>query len=140
MDAVKQSTAGLEVVGHWLGASIQFEYLVRREDAGAVRLFDTGGMKEYDGMYVQAGYFIVPAHFEAAVRGGFAEPHGYGLEAAERALLPDQINEYAVVLSYLRYGHHLKLQAEYAYLESQVRVPASEVVEHRARLQLQVDF
>jgi phosphate-selective porin OprO and OprP len=138
VDNVAQTSVALEATAHWRGASLELEYDHRKEDAGAVLLFDGGQAqaKSYDGMHVQAGYFVIPAHLEAAFRAAFADPSGYGLLAAERAQLPDRIRELAVVLSYLRYGHHLKLQGEYANLHA---TPA-ERDDHRFRIQLQLDF
>jgi len=140
-DSVAQTFMGLDATAHWRGASLQIEYMHRKDSAGAVRLFDTGHRQEYDGVVVQAGYFVVPARFETAFRASFVEPHGYGLSAEKRAQFPDTIRELALVLSYLRYEHHLKLQAEYAHLLSEgISTPPTDRSDHRLRLQLQLDF
>ena len=141
VDDVEQTSAAFEATGHWRGASLQFEVHRRRHDAGAVALFDAGQTQTHRGAYVQGGYFVIPARFEAVFRAAFSEPHGYGLAADKRAQLPDDVRELALVLSYLRYGHHLKLQGEYAHLRSEgIPPPVTERTEHRVRIQLQVDF
>jgi hypothetical protein len=140
-DNVEQVAGALEGVAHWRGASLQVEYLRRKDNAGAVALFDTGQVQTHRGFYAQAGYFVIPARFEAAFRVAVSEPHDFGLTADERAQLPDEVRELAMVLSYLRYGHHLKLQGEYAHLRSEgIPAPPTERTEHRVRLQLQVGF
>jgi phosphate-selective porin OprO/OprP len=75
----------------------------------------------------QAGYFIVPKHFEVALKHG-----GVVFSDANRNQY-----EYAVGLNYFVFGHSLKFQTDYTYLQS---VRGLDLNDHRVRAQMQVIF
>ncbi len=79
------------------------------------------------GVNAQTGYFIVPKHFEVALK--------YGTAVFSNAVRNQ--SEYAIGLNYFFVGHSLKLQTDYTYLQN---ARGYELNDHRVRTQLQVAF
>jgi hypothetical protein len=109
------------------------------------------------GYYLQAGYFIVPKHFEFAVRAsglldditgkgdnvnmGGDSMTGLGGANAGTDIGGDSDNEYeySAVANYYFKGHDLKLQAQYTFLLDGV-AGANDIVNHIAMMQVVAGF
>lgn len=88
----------------------------------------TQHFKEY-AYTAQAGYFIIPKHFEIAGSATFLKYHGP----------KNDQGEYIGGLNYYFYGQQVKLQADYSVLTQQM--PSDNMkVDHRIRVGTQVGF
>jgi phosphate-selective porin OprO/OprP len=138
--------AGAETGFKYKGFSFQAEYFFRQnrigqftDATGKVQPNIKGmlpGHSDDHGYYAQAGYFVIPHHFEIAAR-------------ASQSLLAGPNNnkaEYMAALNYFIFAHDLKLQGDYSFLPTQVDPTASfaggkhTINDHRIRLQLQAWF
>ncbi|MBF0491829.1 MAG: hypothetical protein HQM15_03525 [Deltaproteobacteria bacterium] len=114
---------GSDIGFKYKGFSLQGEYFFRNVDP----LGPNNTTRDH-GYYAQAGYFIIPQHFEVAAR-------------ASQVILSGPSNnkaEYTLGLNYYMFGHDLKLQADYSYLPRQTA--ADTMHDQRFRLQLQAWF
>jgi hypothetical protein len=110
---IKTSNGTLDAGFKYKGFSLQ--------TAGMVTRTHTGPAVTNWGYNAQAGYFIMPKHFEIAGRAA-----GVLVEGA-----PDQF-EYALDLNYFINGHSLKLMTEYSLL---MNARGQDLNDHRIRLQ-----
>jgi phosphate-selective porin OprO and OprP len=128
--------AGGETGFKYKGFSMQGEYFFRNNRINSITGLSgvTLGNTDDHAYYAQAGYFVIPKHFEIAAR-------------ASQEFLAGANNdksEFMGALNYYIFGHDLKLQADYALLPTQVN-PAThggddKFLEHRFRVQLQAWF
>jgi hypothetical protein len=132
------------------GFSTQGEFFLRNTQAGAASQNDMG-------YYVQAGYFLVPKHFEIALRhSGLWDDTGNdginlnmnngsitGLggvnDGVDETADSDNEYEYTAGLNYYFKGHDLKIQAQYSLIMDGV-AGANDLVNHIAMLQTQLVF
>ena len=113
----------------WQGLTVQaagyFRYNNRR---GAVGSNDWG-------YYGQAGYFVVPEHWELAAR-----VSGVDFQQANNpSTFYKKTTEYMLGLNYYLYGHNLKVQLDYSFLNQDPFV-GSNRSNNRVRLQTQLLF
>jgi phosphate-selective porin len=71
------------------------------------------GSENASGLYLQAGYFLVPEHFEVLGRYAYVDPDN------PVATEDNEIHEGTLGVNYYIYGHRLKLQANYTLLSSE---------------------
>lgn len=132
------------------GFSTQGEFFFRNSQVGAASQNDMG-------YYVQAGYFLVPKHFEIALRhSGLWDDTGNdginlnmnsgsitGLggvnDGVDETADSDNEYEYTAGLNYYFKGHDLKLQAQYSLIMDGV-AGVNDLVNHIAMLQTQLAF
>jgi len=125
--------AGAEAGFKYKGFSAQAEYYLRNN-----RISNITGLKGValgntvdHAYYAQAGYFIIPKHFEIALRASHEFIDG----------LQNNKGEYMGGLNYFVFGHDLKVQFDYAFIPTQVNpnnfFGDGTINEHRVRLQLQ---
>jgi hypothetical protein len=133
VDNVSVAQGGAELRALFRGASLQAEWLGRREHPGA-----GAADRTYWGAYGQAGYFILPHHLQVVARVGRSDQPLYGLPLAERELRGSRTTEETGgVNAYLR-GHDAKLQVDYTHLSTPDATSAPTV--HRIRAALQLAF
>ncbi len=119
----EQEIVGGDVVFKFKGLSLFGDYYDATTDrSGLVRDFDSGGWN------VQAGYFIVPAKFEVALRLAELDPNS-DIDDNER-------EETGVALSYYFNKHNMKLQADFRQIEDR----ATKRTNDELRLQYQLIF
>jgi len=121
-DKLKVTQAGAETGFKYKGLSVLGEYFFRNNRTVA------GVTTRDHGYYAQAGYFIVPKHFEVAARASQIFFDGPS----------NNKSEFSAGLNYYFIDHDLKIQADYSYLPEQAT--AGTVKNHRARLQFQAWF
>ncbi|HVR04156.1 MAG TPA: porin [Polyangia bacterium] len=115
------------------GASVQAEWLGRREHPGA-----GGADRTYWGAYGQASYFVLPGRLQAVARVGRTDLPLYGASVAERLARGSRTTEETGGLNaYLR-GHDAKLQVDYTHLATPDAGSAPTV--HRLRAAVQLAF
>jgi len=108
------------------------------------------------GFYAQAGYFIVPKHFEIAVRSSmlFDDTTGVGQnvnmnngsltglggvnDGVDETADSDNESEYSAALNYYFKGHDIKLQGQYSLILD--RSAGASFKNHIAMLQTQIGF
>jgi phosphate-selective porin OprO/OprP len=121
--------AGADVGFKYKGFSFAGEYYFRNNDP-----VGTAATTRDHGYYAQAGYFIIPRHFEVAARSSQVFLGGAN----------NNRSEFMGGLNYFIFGHDLKLQADYAFLPRQVNPSSnagdSKKNDHRFRIQLQSWF
>lgn len=130
----KDSTTNvtLDLGFRWDGVTFQSAGYYRRDN------FTTPGLSDGDdwGYYSQLGYYLVPGKLELAGRISgveFDQPNVAGVYRRTTA--------YTTGLNYYFYGHNLKLQADYSFLDNDsFRGQASARDAHRVRLQAQFLF
>ena len=115
----KLSLGTLDVGYKYKGFSLQGAGMLSRSH-------DLAKLTNY-GWNAQAGYFIIPKHFEVALRGA-----GTVFSNAVRNQY-----EYAAALNYFIKGHGIKIQTDYALLLNNRGLNLND---HRFRTQLQVIF
>lgn len=97
--------------------------------------YQSGGSNGDDwGYYGQIGYYIVPGRWELAARVSevmFDNPNNPGVLGDGR--------EYTAGLNYYLYGHNVKLQLDYSFLENDP-FSGSDSEDHRVRVQTQILF
>ncbi len=110
---------GAELGFKYKGASLQGEFYGRQTNPPTAR-----NTKDY-GYYVQAGYFVIPRHFEIAAR-------------ASQVFLAGANNNKSEFLGGLNYyflGHDLKIQTDYSYLRNETSKGLANDFRFRAQLQ-----
>jgi hypothetical protein len=133
VDNVGVLQGGAELRAAFRGASLQAEWLGRRETPGAGQ-----SDRSYWGAYGQAGYFVLPRHLQVVARVGRTDLPLYGATVADRELRGSRTTEASGGLSaYLR-GHDAKLQVDYTHLSTPDAGSAPTV--HRIRAALQLAF
>jgi hypothetical protein len=133
VDNVSVLQGGAELRALFRGASLQAEWLGRREHPGAGE-----SDRSYWGAYGQAGYFILPRHLQIVARVGRSDLPLYGATVLERALRGSRTTEETAGLNaYLR-GHDAKLQVDYTHQSTPDAGSAPTV--HRIRAALQLAF
>jgi hypothetical protein len=131
VDNVGVVQGGVELRAMFRGASVQAEWLGRREQPGVA-----GPDRSYWGGYAQAGYFVLAHHLQAVVRVGRTDLPSYGEPLIARALHGSRTTEESVGLNaYLR-GHGAKLQVDYTHASTPDAFSAPTVNRIRAVLQL----
>ena len=105
--------------------------------AGYFRRNNRPGASDSDdwGYYGQVGYFIVPEHWELAAR-----ISGVDFQQANNpATFYKKTTEYMIGLNYYLYGHNLKMQLDYSFLDQDPFLGANQS-NNRVRLQTQFLF
>lgn len=114
---------GAELGFKYKGASFQGEFYARQTDPqGAAPT-----TRDY-GYYAQAGYFIIPRHFEIAARASQIFIDGAN----------NNKGEFLGGLNYYFLGHDLKIQTDFSYLRNETTKGLAN--DFRARAQLQAWF
>jgi hypothetical protein len=131
VDNVGVLQGAVELRALWRGASLQAEWLGRREDPGA-----GAPTRSYFGVYGQAGYFVIAHHLQLVARVGRTDLPLYGLSAADRLLRGSETTEeVGGVNAYLR-GHDVKIQVDYTHSSSSDAQSAPTVQRIRAAVQM----
>jgi phosphate-selective porin OprO/OprP len=140
IDNVARWLAGAELAARWRGASFAAELFYRKLDFGSAA--SSVPHRSSFGGYLQAGYYVLPGRLELAARYSYAEPTAFGLAGPARDAVPDEHHEYTFGATDLLFGHAVKGQLEYSYLEDEhVReLSGSSRSSHRVRAQLQFGF
>jgi phosphate-selective porin OprO/OprP len=136
--------AGAETGFKYKGFALQAEYYYRNDRIGTftdaagktqpnIKGFLPGHSNDH-GYYAQAGYFVIPHHFEIAAR-------------ASQLFLAGPFNnkgEFSAGFNYYILGHDLKIQTDYSFLRNSVdpsKFNGSSIQDdHRIRVQLQTWF
>jgi hypothetical protein len=85
------------------------------------------------GYYGQVGYYIVPEHWELAAR-----VSGVDFQQANNpATVYKEVTAYTIGLNYYLYGHGLKVQLDYSFLDSE---PFSGTNQSNNQLRVQTQF
>ncbi len=108
------------------------------------------------GFYAQAGYFIIPEHFEVAIRSSmlFDDTTGVGQnvnmnngsltglgsvnDGVDETADSDNEQEYSASLSYYFKGHDIKLQTQYSFIKD--GIPGADLTHHIVMAQAQLGF
>lgn len=120
----------------WKGLAIQQEY--HRKDVEDRVLLRTG---EFEGMYVQVGYFFhglfpkIPKELELAYRYAFVDSP----DTANFALT-DKRDENTVAVNWFFAGHHNKITVDYSYLTLDDATTLMQQSDNRIRVQWDVSF
>ncbi|HSZ83013.1 MAG TPA: porin [Polyangia bacterium] len=131
VDNVSVWQGAAELRAMFRGASVQGEWLARREHPGA-----GAADRNFWGAYGEASYFVLPHHLQLVGRVGRTDLPLYGATIVERALRGARTTEEGVGLSaYLR-GHDAKLQVDYTHLSTPGAMSAPVVDRVRAAVQL----
>ena len=133
VDNVAVLQGGAELRALFRGASLQAEWLGRREQPGAGQ-----ADRSYWGAYGQAGYFVIAHHLQVVARVGRTDLPLYGALAADRALRGVRVTEEAGGLNAYLQGHAAKLQLDYTHSSTADAQSAPTV--HRIRAALQLAF
>jgi hypothetical protein len=131
VDNVSVWQGAVELRAMWRGASVQGEWLGRREHPGA-----GAADRKFWGAYGQASYFVLPRHLQVVARLGRTDLPLYGATIVERGLRGSRTTEEAVGLSAYLHGHDAKLQLEYAHLSTPDAMSAPVVDRLGAAIQL----
>jgi hypothetical protein len=133
VDNVSVWQGAAELRAMFRGASVQGEWLARREHAGG-----SEADRNFWGAYGQASYFVLPHHLQVVGRVGRSDLPLYGATIVERGLRGARTTEEGVGLSaYLR-GHDAKLQVDYTHLSTPGAMSAP--VDDRVRAAVQLAF
>jgi hypothetical protein len=131
VDNVGVVQGGVELRAMWRGASLQAEWLGRREQPGAA-----GPDRSTWGGYAQAGYFVLAHHLQAVARLGRTDLPSYGQSLIARSLHGSRTTEETVGLNAYLHGHGAKLQVDYTHASTPDATSAPTVNRIRAALQL----
>jgi hypothetical protein len=131
VDNVGVVQGGVELRALFRGASLQAEWLGRREQPGAA-----GPDRSYWGGYAQAGYFVLAHHLQAVARFSRTDLPSYGESLIARALHGSRTTEETVGLNAYLHGHGAKLQVDYTHAQSPDATSAPTLNRIRAALQL----
>ncbi|HEX4404989.1 MAG TPA: porin [Polyangia bacterium] len=133
VDNVSVWQGAAELRAMFRGASVQGEWLARREHPGGA-----APDRDFWGAYGQASYFVLPHHLQVVARVGRSDLPLYGATIVERALRGARTTEEGVGISaYLR-GHDAKLQVDYTHLSTPGAMSAP--VDDRVRAAVQLAF
>ncbi|MCC6995868.1 MAG: hypothetical protein IT370_14755 [Deltaproteobacteria bacterium] len=124
---------GASLVARRRGASIEAEYLGRREQEGAGR-----GTRTLHAWYVQGSYHTRWG-WMLGTRMGVAEPSPVGLSQAARTVLPDQRWEVSLLAGWAKAGHAVRVQGEFTTLVEQLQGTPDRKV-HRGLVQVQIGY
>jgi phosphate-selective porin OprO and OprP len=131
VDNVGVLQGGVELRALYRGASLQAEWLVRREKPGAGE-----PDRSYWGAYVQAGYFVLPHRLQAVARLDRTDLPLYGATLEQRTRAGSHTtSETGGLSAYLR-GHDAKLQVDYTHDSTPDATSAPTINRIRAALQL----
>jgi hypothetical protein len=131
VDNVGVWQAAVELRAMFRGASLQGEWLGRREHPGGEQ-----ADRAYWGAYGQASYFVLAHRLQVVARVGRTDLPLYGVGAADRLLRGSRTTEETAGLNaYLR-GHDAKLQVDYTHLSTPDAESAATVDRIRAAIQL----
>jgi hypothetical protein len=133
VDNVGVLQGGADLRAQFRGASLQAEWLGRREHPGVA-----GADRSYWGAYGQASYFVLPRRLQAIARVGRTDLPLYGATALEHQRRGSRTTEAGGGLSAYLHGHDAKLQVDYTHLSSADATSAPTV--HRIRAALQLAF
>jgi phosphate-selective porin OprO/OprP len=131
VDNVGVVQGGVELRGLFRGASLQAEWLGRREQPGVA-----GPDRSYWGGYAQAGYFVLAHHLQAVARVGRTDLPAYGESLIARSLHGSRTTEETVGLNAYLHGHGAKLQVDYTHASTPDATSAPTLNRIRAALQL----
>lgn len=102
-DVVQVTT---DVAFRYRGFSMEGAYHFRHIDPKAQTTF---GNVDAHGLFIQAGYFLIPKHFEVAARYAFVDPDN------PNSVGRNNQHEATVGASYYLFGHRLKGQLNYTF-------------------------
>jgi phosphate-selective porin OprO/OprP len=108
-EAIDFNTVGIDAAAKWRGLSLSGEYFIGQADGQT-----TKNTLRAQGLYAQAGYFVIPHKLEIAARYGYLDPN--------RDVANDHQIETAGALSWYLNNNNLKLQADYANIHKQKRI------------------
>lgn len=120
----------VDTVFKWRGLSVQAEYMY-----GDAEGQTTNRSLAAQGLYAQAGYFVIPKKVEVAYRYSYLDPN--------HAAANDHWIENTAALSWYIAQHRLKLQTDYARIHKQRAIGSTAGVEtddDQLRLQAQILF
>jgi phosphate-selective porin OprO/OprP len=121
-EKILTNTASADLAFKWRGASVQGEYFWGNADGNTY-------VQTAQGYYAQAGYFIIPKHFQAAFRYNHADP--------DRAVSNNSRTETQGALSYYFVKHDLKLQADITGIhQQQTAGGATDGMQYRVQAQI----
>ena len=115
----------------WQRLSFQAAGYYRRND------FEARGGADDWGYHAQLGFYLVPERWEVAAR-----VSGVDFDKANQSDVIGDINEYNFGINYYLYGHNVKLQTDYSFLDRK-RFSGStrgDRGDHRVRIQTQFLF
>ncbi|HVU51562.1 MAG TPA: porin, partial [Polyangia bacterium] len=131
VDNVAVVQGGLELRAMFRGASLQAEWLGRREQPGAA-----GPDRTYWGGYAEASYFVLAHHLQAVARVGRTDLPSYGEPLIARSLHGSRTTEETAGLNAYLHGHGAKLQVDYTHASTPDATSAPTSNRIRAALQL----
>jgi len=131
VDNVGVLQGGVELRALFRGASLQAEWLGRREHPGAA-----DPDRSTWGGYAQAGYFVLAHHLQAVARVGRTDFPAYGESLIARSLHGSRTTEESVGLNAYLHGHGAKLQVDYTHASTPDATSAPTLNRIRAALQL----
>lgn len=105
-EAIDFNTAGIDAVFKWLGFSAQGEYFIGQADGQT-----TKNTLRAQGLYTQAGFFVIPKKLELAARYAYLDPN--------RDVADDHWIETTGAISWYINNHNLKLHADYSNIHKQ---------------------
>ncbi|MDB4983582.1 MAG: phosphate-selective outer rane channel, partial [Myxococcales bacterium] len=110
VDNVSVWQAAAELRAIFRGASLQAEWLGRREHPGA-------GLPErsFWGAYAQGSYFVIARRLQLAARFSRGDQPNYGVAALERLQRGTRVTEESGAVSFYARGHDAKLQLDYTH-------------------------
>ena len=111
-EGVDFNTAGADFAFKWQGLSLQGEYMFGQAD-GSI----SNNTVRAQGVYIQAGYFLIPSHLELAGRYSYLDPN--------RDVSNDLWVETTGAASWYFNGHNLKVQADYSNVHRQGRIAST---------------
>ncbi|MDD2900352.1 MAG: porin [Desulfuromonadaceae bacterium] len=130
-EALDFNTFGVDTAFKWQGLSVTAEYF-----AGEAKGQASKRTLRAEGVYAQAGYFIVPKHVELAYRYSYFDPN--------RNISADHWLENTVAASWYLNNHNVKLQADYTAIHKQPAIAStsgkSATDDQQIRVQAQLVF
>jgi len=131
VDNVGVWQGALELRAMYRGASLQAEWLGRREQPGA-------GVADRTtwGAYGQLGVMVWPRRLQALARYARTDLPLYGVTASERLVRGSRTTEETAGLSAYLHGHDVKLQVDFSHLSTPDALSAPVLYRVRAALQL----
>jgi hypothetical protein len=144
LDHVIVNQVGVDAVAKWRGASLQGEYVWRRQDNDTGAVPANYSLKtRFRGGYVQAGYFVLKRRLEVAGRFAYTDVPGALGDTYGQRLQPRAVYEGTLGVGYYQFGHNAKVLVDGSYLrEKEIAAlgidPATQLAYDRDGLRLRV--